>query len=126
MGKKVVMSWSGGKDSCFAMHRLREAGYEIVALLSMVSNEYQRNHVHGIPFEPLEMQAEALGIPLVMMDSGEDHEKGFIRGLAKVRDEYGAEAAGFGTLYVERDRKWNADTAEAVRAGTAVSDVDPT
>lgn len=113
MSKKVVMSWSGGKDSCFALHRLLEEGWEVVALLSMVSNEYRRNHVHGIPFKPLKMQAEALGIPLVMRDSGEDHEKGFVEGLADVRDEYGAEAAAFGTLYVERDRKWNGDAAEA-------------
>lgn len=113
MGAKIAVSWSGGKDSCLALHSVLENEYEVVALLSMVSKEHGRNHAHGIPFEPLELQAESLGLPLILIDSSGGYENRFKQGLTRVRDEFGAEAVAFGSLYAEKDRKWNEQAARA-------------
>jgi uncharacterized protein (TIGR00290 family) len=62
----VLFSWSGGKDSALALHALLENPneWEVVALLTSVSDEYQRISHHGVREELLEQQAEAIGLPL--------------------------------------------------------------
>ncbi len=65
MKDKVVLSWSGGKDSAMALHALLQSDrYEIVSLLTTVSKQYERISHHGVRLELLEQQAAALGIPL--------------------------------------------------------------
>ena len=65
MKTPVVMSWSGGKDSAAALYELRKSGqYEVVALLTSVSEEYRRVSHHGVREALLDRQAEAIGIPL--------------------------------------------------------------
>src|SRR5579883_26313 len=62
----VVMSWSGGKDSALALHELmRDPRYEVVALMTSVSEEFRRISHHGVREELLEAQAAAIGLPLV-------------------------------------------------------------
>jgi uncharacterized protein (TIGR00290 family) len=68
MKEKVVLSWSGGKDSAMALHALLQSGlYEIVSLLTTVSKQYERISHHGVRVDLLEQQAAALGIPLHML-----------------------------------------------------------
>ncbi len=56
----VVMSWSGGKDSALALHELRsDPRFEVVALMTSVSEEFRRVSHHGVREELLEAQAEA-------------------------------------------------------------------
>ena len=63
--EKVVLSWSGGKDSAVALHEIRKSGkYEIVSLLTSVADEYRRISHHGVREELVEQQAEAIGVPL--------------------------------------------------------------
>ena len=62
--QEVVMSWSGGKDSALALHQLRnDPRYEVVGLLTTVSDVYDRVSHHGVRVELLHHQAEAIGIP---------------------------------------------------------------
>ena len=59
------MSWSGGKDSAMALHRLqRDPRYEVVGLLTTMSRQFGRVSHHGVREELLDRQAEALGLPL--------------------------------------------------------------
>jgi uncharacterized protein (TIGR00290 family) len=60
---KVVVCWSGGKDSALALHELG-ATVEVVALLTTVTEEYDRISMHGVRVALLEAQAEALGLRL--------------------------------------------------------------
>ncbi len=63
--ERVVFSWSGGKDSALALYELRKSDrYEIVALLTTVADTYRRVSHHGVRERLLEMQAEAIGLPL--------------------------------------------------------------
>lgn len=105
--KKAVVCWSGGKDSCLALYRLLKEDYEVVCLLSMVSEEHARNHAHGIQLEILKMQAEALSLPLMMVDSAGEYESSLKKALFKLKEEKAVEYIAFGSLYVEEDVKWN-------------------
>src|SRR5436305_3938335 len=63
--EKVVLSWSGGKDSAMALYELRRsARYEVVALLTTVAGEFDRVSHHGVRVELLEQQAAAVGVAL--------------------------------------------------------------
>ena len=63
--ERVVLSWSGGKDSTMAAyHLLASQKYEITALLTTVTEEFDRISMHGVRRELLEQQSESLGIPL--------------------------------------------------------------
>jgi uncharacterized protein (TIGR00290 family) len=63
--REVVLSWSGGKDSALSLWALRELGEPVRALLTTVTEEYERVSMHGVRIGLLRDQAEAAGLPLV-------------------------------------------------------------
>ena len=62
--KEVIVSWSGGKDSCLACYKAMGKGYPIGFLLNLISKEYQRCCFHGIRKELINLQANLIGVPL--------------------------------------------------------------
>jgi len=61
----VLFCWSGGKDSAMALHALRAAqDCRITALLTTITEEYDRISMHGVRRALLERQAESLGLPV--------------------------------------------------------------
>ncbi len=61
----VILSWSGGKDSAMAAyHLLASQKYQIAALMTTVTEGYDRISMHGVRCELLERQAESLEIAL--------------------------------------------------------------
>ena len=63
--EKVLVSWSSGKDSALALYEIqRSKRYEIVSLLSTVTEDYDRVSLHGVPRVLVEQQAKSLGLPL--------------------------------------------------------------
>ena len=62
---KALLSWSSGKDSAMALYRtLAENEYEVVSLLTTISDRFHRVSMHGVREELLEMQARLVGIQL--------------------------------------------------------------
>jgi uncharacterized protein (TIGR00290 family) len=62
----VALSWSGGKDSALALRALREElDVEVAALLTTVTEDYDRVSIHGVRRELARAQARATGVPLV-------------------------------------------------------------
>jgi uncharacterized protein (TIGR00290 family) len=62
---KVLLAWSSGKDSAWALHELRRAGdVEVEGLLTTITGPFGRISMHGVREELLEAQAESLGLPL--------------------------------------------------------------
>jgi uncharacterized protein (TIGR00290 family) len=62
---RIVISYSGGKDSTLAMHRIIQSGnWEVDSLLVTLDNDLKRTSMHGVREQLLHAQAEALGIPL--------------------------------------------------------------
>ena len=63
--ERVVLSWSGGKDSALALAALRtDPRFEVVALLTTVTAGYDRISIHGVRRSLLERQIRAVGLPL--------------------------------------------------------------
>jgi len=63
--EKVLVCWSGGKDSAMTLYELRKAGgYAPAALLTTVTEDYDRISMHGVRRALLEQQAESVGLPL--------------------------------------------------------------
>jgi len=63
--RRVLLSWSSGKDSAWALHELRRApDVEIVGLLTTVNETFSRVAMHGVRESLLVAQAAALGLPL--------------------------------------------------------------
>lgn len=68
MKVKALFNWSSGKDSALALYRtLQNSDFEIVSLLTSVSEQYQRVLMHGVRVELLEQQAKSLQLPLTKM-----------------------------------------------------------
>jgi uncharacterized protein (TIGR00290 family) len=61
----ILFCWSGGKDSALALHTLlQQNDVRIAALLTTVTEGYNRISMHGVRRELLQRQAEALRLPL--------------------------------------------------------------
>jgi uncharacterized protein (TIGR00290 family) len=141
MNIPVVTSWSGGKDSAMALYELCRTGeYDIVALLTSVSDEYKRISHHGVREALLEQQAETIGIPLekVYLPSdgsrpctNETYEQ-IMNAVMTTYKARGIETIAFGDLFLEdlrayRERNlakanmrglfplWKRDTARLAR-----------
>ena len=64
MPKPILFCWSGGKDSAMALHTLLQDHLPIAALLTTVTETYDRISMHGVRRELLVQQAESIGLPL--------------------------------------------------------------
>ncbi len=61
----ILFCWSGGKDSAMALHTLlQQKHFRVVALLTTVTETYDRIAMHGVRRELLQRQAESIGLPL--------------------------------------------------------------
>ncbi|HPA73859.1 MAG TPA: ATP-binding protein, partial [Spirochaetota bacterium] len=65
MKERILLSWSGGKDSALALRSLfTDKQFDIISLLTTVTDEYDRVSMHGLSRSLLEAQAASLGIPV--------------------------------------------------------------
>lgn len=95
---KVVVSWSGGKDSCFALYKALNDGLEVVSLLTFMKSDEQSNF-HGINAKLLEEQALALGLPLAKCVTNPDnYEEQFQKTLLQFKEK-GVEGLVTGDIY---------------------------
>lgn len=103
----LACSWSGGKDSCFAlMRRLREGG-ELKVLLNMMNESGRRSRSHGLPAFMLEQQAASLGVPILYRASSwADYQANFIEMLAEANTRFGAGEVVFGDIDLQAHRDW--------------------
>lgn len=105
------MSWSSGKDSTLALHEIRAAGdVEVVGLLTTVNTVAERVAMHGVRRALLVAQAEALGLPLHVVElpwpcPNGVYEERMATAVAEAR-ETGVERVGFGDLFLEDIRRY--------------------
>jgi uncharacterized protein (TIGR00290 family) len=105
-----ALSWSGGKDSALTLWTLRREGSEPEALITTVTDGYDRISMHGIRRELLARQVEALGIPLVeiVIPPGcpnAAYDARMARAFASAPLS-GVEAVAFGDLFLEDVRAY--------------------
>ena len=101
--QKIIFCFSGGKDSATALYELQQSPeYEIVALLTTVTEDYDRVSMHGFRRALLHRQTESLGYPLeeVMIPkdaSSERYESAMAAMLRKYKDA-GVRSVAFGDV----------------------------
>jgi len=111
MKEKVIFNWSGGKDSAFCLYKiLQTQQYDIMCLLTSISEKYQRISMHGVRVELLEIQAIRIGLPLIKMQipempTMESYEKIIAITLTELKNK-GATASVFGDIFLEDLRKY--------------------
>lgn len=102
---KVIVSWSGGKDSCLAGYKAMSLGYEVSHLINTISHEYKRVRFHGTKNTLLQKQAQAIGIPLLQRETTADgYEHEFKETIRSVIPN-GIEGIVFGDIYLHM-REW--------------------
>lgn len=110
---RVMLSWSTGKDSAWALHRLRaDPALDVVGLVSTVNGagERERVSIHGVRMALLGMQAAAVGLPLRLVPlpdpcTNADYERAmaaFVEGA--VAD--GVRHIAFGDLFLDDVRRY--------------------
>ena len=107
----VLMSWSGGKDSCIALHDIQRARkYRVAALLTTVTRVYDRISMHGVRRLLLEKQADSLGLPLhqvlISKDATNDEYEMKMGEAFSVYSGQGIDLIVFGDLFLEDIRAY--------------------
>ena len=95
---KVVASWSGGKDSCFACYKAIQDGYDVSQLLIMMS-DLTKSNFHMIRSDMLDAQSQAIGIPIVKwLTTPDTYEQDFKKALLQMKTK-GVEGIVTGDVY---------------------------
>jgi uncharacterized protein (TIGR00290 family) len=111
MSEPVVVSWSGGKDSFMALRwALHQPSLRVAALVTTVTDGYDRISMHGVRRALLEAQARALGVPLEIVRipqsaSNAAYEAAMGAAFATHR-ELGVRRVVFGDLFLEDIRAY--------------------
>jgi uncharacterized protein (TIGR00290 family) len=124
--KKILLSWSGGKDSAWSLHVLRQSSeYSVAGLLTTVNEEFRRVAIHGFREELLDRQAEMAGLPLWKVPlpfpcSNEQYETRMAAVCSRAVQE-GFDGIAFGDLFLEEIRAYRVTKL----AGTGLEPIFP-
>lgn len=109
--KPILLSWSSGKDSAWALHVLKQQHeYEVVGLLTTFNQAANRVAMHAVRRELVQAQAEAAGIPLWAVElpwpcSNADYEAAMTVACSKAVAQK-VQAVAFGDLFLEDVRAY--------------------
>jgi uncharacterized protein (TIGR00290 family) len=123
---RILLAWSSGKDSAWALHVLRQAGeVQVAGLLTTVNATHQRVAMHAVRRRLLEAQARAVGLPLHAVDipspcSNEQYEAAMGAAVARARAD-GVTGVAFGDLFLQDVRAYR----ERMLAGTGIEPLFP-
>lgn len=107
MQKNILCSWSGGKDSCFALMQAIQLGYTPRVLLNVLNEEGKISRSHGIPSAILQAQAEMAGLPIHLISSSwQEYEQHFTGALQQLKQTYQLSHAVFGDIDLQPHRDW--------------------
>jgi len=128
---KILLSWSSGKDSAWALHVLRRGMHgscgagEVAGLLTSLNETVGRVSMHGVREEILRAQADAAGLPLFTIPlpwpcTNEIYEAR-LGGAVQRAVAAGFTHVAFGDLFLQDVRKYREDRM----AGTGLTPVFP-
>jgi uncharacterized protein (TIGR00290 family) len=109
--KKILLSWSSGKDSAWSLHVLRQqGGYEIAGLITTINSAFDRVAMHSSRRVLVEMQAAAAGVPLIPVPlpwpcSNVDYECA-MKNVCDQAIAQGVHGIAFGDLFLEDIRAY--------------------
>ncbi len=115
----MLFSWSGGKDSSLALYEIQKCrDYEVAALITTVTSDYERVSMHGLRSSLLEEQAEYLNIPLQKVfisknASNDEYESKFNEVILNYK-ESGIRHVVFGDLFLQEIKKYREDLLQKI------------
>jgi uncharacterized protein (TIGR00290 family) len=128
--KKILLSWSSGKDSAWTLHVLRQRALqgdeiEVVGLLTTINTHFQRVAMHGTRHALLKAQAKAARLPLWEVPlpwpcSNEVYEQAMSAACSSAVQQ-GISAIAFGDLFLEDVRRYREDRLR----GTGLAPIFP-
>ncbi len=124
--KNVLLSWSSGKDSAWALHVLRQQSeLEVVGLIATINEQFDRVAMHAVRTTLLQQQAEIVGLPLRLVRlpfpcSNEVYEER-MSALVCAAQADGIEGIAFGDLFLADVRQYR----ERMMAGTGIAPLFP-
>ena len=126
MSARVLLSWSSGKDSAWALHRLRsQADAEVVGLLTTFNQAAERVAMHAVRQVLVEAQAAAVGLPLwpvaLPFPCNNEQYADIMRGVIAKAQAAGITHMAFGDLFLEDIRAYR----ETMLAGTGIKPLFP-
>ena len=123
---KVLLSWSSGKDSAWALHQLRQRDdVEVAALLTAFNQPADRVAMHAVRRQLVQLQAERVGLPLWEAElpwpcTNEQYEE-IMAGVCRRAVAEGISQVAFGDLYLRDVRAYR----EKQLLGTGLEPVFP-
>ena len=103
----TICSWSGGKDSCFALMQAIKQGYVPKVLLNVLNEAGEISRSHGIPAKILRAQGKAANVPVHLISSSwQQYESKFVEALLSLKDQYNLSEAVFGDIDLQAHRDW--------------------
>jgi len=124
-GEPILLCWSGGKDSAMTLYTLQRAGRRVAALLTTVTETYDRISMHGVRRELLERQAAAIGLPLALVrippSCVNEIYESRMRAALDVQISRGIRTVAFGDIFLEDVRRYR----EQKLAGCALQPIFP-
>jgi uncharacterized protein (TIGR00290 family) len=123
---RTILSWSSGKDSAWALHRLRQMpDIEPIGLVTTINEAFDRVAMHGVRRALVEAQARAAGLPLHIVPipspcPNEVYAERMSQLIADLR-RLGAQAMAFGDLFLADIRAYR----ERQLSGTGLEPLFP-
>lgn len=109
-----VTSWSGGKDSCYAMMQAVKSGFTPRVLLNMMNENGKISRSHGLPLSILNQQAQKMQLPIETVPATwGDYEEKFIAILKSLKANFDLDAAVFGDIDLQAHRDWEEKVCQA-------------
>jgi len=111
MAERALLTWSGGKDSVMALYELQKTrSYQISALLTTITKDYDRVSMHGVRRSLLEQQADSLGYPLEQVFISKDaSNEEYAAKMKTILEKYlkaGISTVVFGDIFLEDIRRY--------------------
>ena len=110
--RRLLLSWSSGKDSAWCLHTLRQqADIEVVGLLTTFNEKADRVAMHAVRRQLVEQQAAAAGLPLIPVFlpwpcNNAEYEAALKSALEQAQAELAVDAIAFGDLFLEDIRRY--------------------
>ena len=106
MNKITFCSWSGGKDSCLAMYKAMQQGYQLKYLFTMFQEDGSRSRSHGLKPEVMVKYAELFNMKLISKKATwNNYEQEFKQAMTEL-ENLNVKAGVFGDIDIDDHRKW--------------------
>lgn len=112
-GQRYAVLWSGGKDSCLALWRARQAGLRVTSLLNFIDEQSARVRFHAVRSSMIVRQAHELQLELFQVGTKPDRFADSFQAALHALKDRGYAGVIAGDIHLEDVRQWNEERADA-------------